>query len=685
MVKSKEKNKIFFTLLVIALMFIANSNKVKASDEINFKRLYGKERYETSASICSGGWETSEYAVLASGEGFADALSAAPLAKKYNAPIILTEKNKLNDSARTQLKNLQTKNVIIIGGNGSISKNVETELKNLGINYNRIYGKNRYETSLKIAKEIGVKNGIVVTNGLGFADALAMAPIAASKQMPILLTPSDKLTSDTKAFLNKNSYNKSYVLGGTATVSDYIKNSLKNPTRLSGIDRFQTNIAILNHFKEDLNLDEVYISSGNGYADALSGSVLAGKNKSPIILINDNLNESTKEFVNTNKSNFKNVTIFGGEGVVKEPTISSLFGAFKSGETRSDTKKVSAERLDRSYLKDYHMELSEQGKLDIDYDINNFMRFDLILLDEKGNEIIKKSYNDLKQNESIHNTYNDIRLPKGKYIIRVHAFNMNGTYTIKAKYTEEGEGFEKEFNNDLKTANIIKPNKSIIGSINSYNDVDYYKVTLNEKGNLKINLKHNQYGIYGFKISLLDENNKSISEFISGGENINSYSNKLRLSEGTYFVKVEYERWHDEALPYELNLVYNVEGENYESEPNDYIQDANYIKCNKEYIGNIQSINDRDYYKINLNSDSKITINFKHDESYGKWTINLCDKDNNIIKRFKSYGFEVNKDFDSVELKSGEYYVSVEGRDDSDYIINVKQEAPDKSDSVNKK
>lgn len=207
MVKSKEKNKIFFTLLVIALIFIANSNKVKASDEINFKRLYGKERYETSASICSGGWETSEYAVLASGEGFADALSAAPLAKKYNAPIILTEKNKLNDNARTQLKNLQTKNVIIIGGNGSISKNIETELKNLGINYSRIYGKNRYETSLKIAKEIGVKNGVVITNGLGFADALAMAPIAASKQMPILLTPSDKLTSDTKAFLNKNSYN----------------------------------------------------------------------------------------------------------------------------------------------------------------------------------------------------------------------------------------------------------------------------------------------------------------------------------------------------------------------------------------------------------------------------------------------------------------------------------------------
>ena len=685
MVKSKEKSKVFFTLLAITLIFIVNCNKVKADDEINFKRLCGKGRYETSASICSGGWETSEYVVLASGEGFADALSAAPLAKKYNAPIILTGKNKLNDNAKSQLEKLETKKVIIVGGPGSISEDIVTELKNLGIKVNRIYGEDRYKTSLKIAKEIGVKNGVVVTNGLGFADALAMAPIAATKQMPILLTPSDKLTNDTMEFLKKNSYDKSYVLGGPATVSDYIKNSLKNPIRLSGMDRFQTNIAILDHFRDEINLDEVYITSGDGYADALSGSVLASKNKSPIILINDDLNRSTKSFVSTNKFNFKNVTIFGGEAVVKEPTLSNLFGAFKPGETRSDTKEVVAERLDRSYLKDYHIDLPEEGKLDIEYDFNDFTRFDLIVLDGKGNEIIKKSYNYLKKNKSVHDNYNDIRLPKGKYIVRVHAFNMNGTYTIKAKYTQEGEGFEKESNNDLKTANAIEPNKSIVGSIHSYNDVDYYKFTLNEKGNLKINLKHNQYGRYGFKVSLLDENNKSITEFISRGEDINSYSNKLRLPKGTYFVKIEYEKWHDEALPYELNLVYNVEGENYESEPNDYIQDANYIKCNKEYIGNIQSRDDRDYYKINLNSDSKVTINFKHDEGYGKWTIYLCDKDNNPIQRFKSYGFEVNKDFDPVELKAGEYYVSVEGRDDLDYTINVKREAPDKPDDDNKK
>ena len=671
MLKNKKWNKSFFGLLVISLAFITNFNNVKANDKINFKRLYGKGRYETSASICSSGWETSEYAIIASGEGFADALSAAPLAQKYNAPILLTGKNKLDDNAKTQLEKSGTKEVIIVGGTGSISEDIVTELKDLGINANRIYGEDRYKTSLKIAKEIGVKNGVVITNGLGFADALAMAPIAASKQMPILLTPNDKLTSDTMEFLNKNSYDKSYVLGGTATVSDNIKNSLKNPIRLSGDDRYKTNIAILNHFKQDLNLNEVYITSGNGYADALSGSALASKNKSPIILMNESINKSTQDFVNDNKSNFKNVTIFGGEGAVKEFSVNKLFGTFNPSEIISDTQKVTTGVYDE-YVKDYLIDLPQNGKLDIDYDINNIRDFYLAIIDNKGNEIVKRSGIYGSGHEKLHDDYNDIRLPKGKYKVRVRFYNMDGTYTIKAKYTPEEEGFEEEFNDSLQTANIISPNKEIIGSLHNYQDVDYYKFTLNEKGSLKLNLKHDQYDSYGFKVVLLDENNKEINDLDSGGDDINSYSNKVRLPKGTYFVKVTHRVGDEEPLSYKLNLIYNAENENYESEPNNYVQDANYIQCNKEYIGNIEkAYEDRDYYKVHLNSDSKIRINFKHNQSNNYWRIHLYDKDNKEIESFWSEGDEINKTFDPIQLKSGDYYVLVVGSDDSDYSINI--------------
>lgn len=670
MLKNRKSHKSLLILLAIGLTFVINSNKVKAEEDINFKRLYGKGRYETSASICSDGWKVSDYAIIASGEGFADALSAAPLAKKYNAPILLTEKNQLNNDVKNELKNLQVKNVIIVGGSGTISKNVETELKNLGINIDRIFGDDRYKTSLKIAEKIGLNNGVVVTNGLGYADALAMASIAATKQMPIILTPSDKLTSDTMEFLNKNSYDKSYVLGGSAVVSDNIKNSLKNSTRLSGDDRYKTNVAILNHFKQDLNLKDVYIASGNGYADALSGSALASKNKSPIILMNESANKSTQDFVNENKSNFKNVTIFGGEGAVKELSVNKLFGTFKPGEIISDTQKVTSEFY-KPYIKDYQIDLPQQGKLDIEYDINNFRYFDLFIIDDKGNEIMKISKDNWRGKEKLHENYNDIRLPKGKYKIRVNLRDMDGIYTIKTKYTPEGEGFEKEFNNSLQTANVILPNKEIIGSIPNYKDVDYYKFTLNEKGSLKLNLKHNQYDSYGFNVTLLDENNKLITEFTSDGDEINSYSNKVRLPKGTYFVKISHLLGDEEPLSYKLNLIYNAENENYESEPNNYVQDANYIQCNKQYTGNIQSYNDKDYYKVHLDSDSKIKINFKHNQTDKNWRIYLYDKDNKQMKELWSEGNEINKTFDPVELKSGDYYVLVVGSDDSDYSINL--------------
>lgn len=670
MLKNLKSHKSLLILLAIGLTFVINSNKVKAEEDINFKRLYGKGRYETSASICSDGWKVSDYAIIASGEGFADALSAAPLAKKYNAPILLTEKNQLNNDVKNELKNLQVKNVIIVGGSGTISKNVETELKNLGINIDRIFGDDRYKTSLKIAEKIGLNNGVVVTNGLGYADALAMASIAATKQMPIILTPSDKLTSDTMEFLNKNSYDKSYVLGGSAVVSDNIKNSLKNSTRLSGDDRYKTNVAILNHFKQDLNLKDVYIASGNGYADALSGSALASKNKSPIILMNESANKSTQDFVNENKSNFKNVTIFGGEGAVKELSVNKLFGTFRPGEIISDTQKVTSEFY-KPYIKDYQIDLPQQGKLDIEYDINNFRYFDLFIIDDKGNEIMKISKDNWRGKEKLHENYNDIRLPKGKYKIRVNLRDMDGIYTIKTKYTPEGEGFEKEFNNSLQTANVILPNKEIIGSIPNYKDVDYYKFTLNEKGSLKLNLKHNQYDSYGFNVTLLDENNKLITEFTSDGDEINSYSNKVRLPKGTYFVKISHLLGDEEPLSYKLNLIYNAENENYESEPNNYVQDANYIQCNKQYTGNIQSYNDKDYYKVHLDSDSKIKINFKHNQTDKNWRIYLYDKDNKQMKELWSEGNEINKTFDPVELKSGDYYVLVVGSDDSDYSINL--------------
>ena len=82
-------------------------------------------------------------------------MSAAPLAKKYEAPILLTGKDILNPYTSVELNRLNVKNVFIIGGKGVVSQSIEDSLKARGIKVTRIGGADRYETGVQVAQKLG--------------------------------------------------------------------------------------------------------------------------------------------------------------------------------------------------------------------------------------------------------------------------------------------------------------------------------------------------------------------------------------------------------------------------------------------------------------------------------------------------------------------------------------------------
>ncbi|KZL90206.1 cell wall-binding repeat-containing protein [Clostridium magnum] len=131
--------------------------KCKSSnDHVRNPRLWGSDRYETATKVAQTGWtSTSDYAVIASGEGYADALCAAPLAKANNAPILLTQNGDLNANALSELKRLNVKHAFIVGGTGVVSQNVEDKIKAQVGDVQRLAGQNRYETSVKVAEKLG--------------------------------------------------------------------------------------------------------------------------------------------------------------------------------------------------------------------------------------------------------------------------------------------------------------------------------------------------------------------------------------------------------------------------------------------------------------------------------------------------------------------------------------------------
>ncbi len=320
---------------------------VKAKSGFTPERIGGANRYDTSVAVSKNGWSaTSDYAVIASGEEFSDALSAAPLAKQYNAPILLVSKDKLDNQSNNtnnitvELSRLKVKKVFLIGGEGAVSLNVENTIKNKGIEVERLSGKDRYDTSIQIAKKVGVDKGIVITTGEDFPDALSMAPIAASKGMPIILMSKDGIPASDKEYVTNN-VPKTYVIGPKDLVKDEDLKDFKDVQRISGDNEYERNVNALETFSKELDYDTVYIASRNGFADALSGSALAALTSSPVILVGEDCKTTFQNYIKDRVDSIGQVNILGGEGVVRNSLIESILPVNKDQGINSGLAKAS--------------------------------------------------------------------------------------------------------------------------------------------------------------------------------------------------------------------------------------------------------------------------------------------------------------------------------------------------------
>lgn len=293
-------------------------------------RLGGKDRYETASIVAQSGWSTgSDYVIIARGDDFADALCATPLAKHYNAPILLTDSKKLISSTEAEIKALKPKHIIIIGGTGAVTAAVEQKLKGLASDVQRVAGSDRYDTSVKVANTLGKSTKIAVVRGDQFADALSIAPVAAAESMPVILTKTDKLPDEVKSYLAANKISVSYVIGGTGAVNDAVKSQLPGSERISGSDRFETNKNVLENFEDDLNFEKVFVAVGAGrlgneFADALSASALAAKTSSPVVIEYKGIEAGTVSFINNAITPKTAVIPVGGTAVVSDNDVKTL-------------------------------------------------------------------------------------------------------------------------------------------------------------------------------------------------------------------------------------------------------------------------------------------------------------------------------------------------------------------------
>lgn len=316
------------------------------------KELIGARRHDTSVKISQEGWPNgSNKVIIVNGSAISDGITATPLATTYDAPILLVNKDSIPNSINSEIKRLNPNEIIVVGGNGVVSDEVMNNLKDINsAQVRRISGKNRNETSLKIAQEIDKDhdvNKIYLANGFnGEVDALTIASKAGQDKQPIILTDKYEIPQSTYSWLSTEDLKDAYFIGGEGVIATDVIHQVANITtpaagqsvyrnRVYGADRHETNANVIKKFYPQEKLNAVLVAKSDVLADALAAGPLAAKLNSPIII---NPPTYVSKYHEENLANKSADIVYRVGGGIRDSVIDDI--AYKLSERNSGDKTV---------------------------------------------------------------------------------------------------------------------------------------------------------------------------------------------------------------------------------------------------------------------------------------------------------------------------------------------------------
>lgn len=190
----------------------------------------------------------------------------------------------------------------------------------------RLAGQDRFETARTIGEDYnsGKCTSIILASGNNFPDALSSSILSKKFAAPVLLVGDTvEQSSEALSYIAAHSYpdTKIYIIGGTGIIgssfeTELIKGGHVNIERVSGYDRYDTAMAVVE--KANVNLGTpVLVASGENFPDALGVSSFSGSNQYPTLLVGQNyLSDKTKNYLASNKPS--TVYIVGGVFVVSQ-------------------------------------------------------------------------------------------------------------------------------------------------------------------------------------------------------------------------------------------------------------------------------------------------------------------------------------------------------------------------------
>jgi putative cell wall-binding protein len=290
-------------------------------------RLAGSDRIGTSIAISTQEFPTAHTAknvILTAAFTFADAMSAGPLGKLLDAPLLLTGPTSLDSTTLTEIERVMpvptttpgtttsgcsttppANAVYVIGGDVAIAASVDTTLNAAGFNVVRLAGTDRFGTSVAVAQCEGSPTTVFLATGNIFADALSAGPAAASKGGSVILTAGPVLAPSVSAYLAGLSSPTVYAVGQAAHLAD------PSATPIVGGDRFATAALVATQFFPSPTV--VGVATGANFPDALAGGAYMGMLGGPVLLTTPNILHSAPSlYIAQNKATLTQAYLFGG-------------------------------------------------------------------------------------------------------------------------------------------------------------------------------------------------------------------------------------------------------------------------------------------------------------------------------------------------------------------------------------
>lgn len=200
-------------------------NSIASSTNAKMSRIWGNDRNETSLKIAQEidkNHDVNKVFIANGFKGDIDALTIAAKAGEDKQPIILTDKSIIPTDTYNWMKTESLTNAYFIGGPDTLDTEIIHKMADIAkptsgsIYHNRIYGADRHETNAKVMEKFYTQStleAVLVARSDKLSDALVAGPLAAKLNSPILINPTNKLSSYHEDNLTQKSANIIYKIG----------------------------------------------------------------------------------------------------------------------------------------------------------------------------------------------------------------------------------------------------------------------------------------------------------------------------------------------------------------------------------------------------------------------------------------------------------------------------------------